>query len=275
MRKKICLVMIVVLQFFLLPINRTIAEEKIALPIIMYHTILNSRQGTYIVSEQQLSTDLEAIKDAGYTSVFPSEIINYVYGKGSLPQKPILITFDDGFYNNLTYGLPLLKKYDIKANINIIGKITDDETSSDEKPNPSYSYLSWEGVELLKNSGHFEIGHHTYDMHKYEPRYGISQLWNESDEEYKKTLETDAEKLLLKLEEYAHITANVFAYPFGKYNDLSREILKSMDFKMLLTCTEKVNYIKKNDPSCLLNLGRFNRRGDYSTNSLLQKISKI
>ncbi len=271
MKKFITFLLLICLYFSLTP-NICFAEQEVVLPIIMYHTILNSRQGTYIVSERQLSSDLEALHDEGYTSVFPSEVIDYVYGKGKLPKKPVLITFDDGYYNNLYYGLPILQKQGFKANINIIGKITDDESENGEKPNPNYSYLSWEEVKILKDSGNFEIGHHTYDMHKYEPRYGIGQLWNESDEDYKKSLESDTEKLLLKMEEKAHIMTSVFAYPFGKYNELSKNILTSMNFKMLLTCTEKVNIIQKNNPSCLLNLGRFNRRGDYSTSQLLQKI---
>lgn len=250
------------------------ASDEVCLPILMYHSILNNSQGTYIVSQSQLEQDIIALKNAGFTPVFPSQVIDFVVSNGNLPKKPILITFDDGYYNNLHYGLPLLKKHNIKANINIIGKIVDEESSSKEKSNPNFSYLNWEQIRQLQNSGLVEIGHHSYDMHSYSPRYGISQLWNESESEYKTNLEKDTEKLQLKLKENSLSFTDVFAYPFGEYNNLSTQILKNMDFKMLLTCTEKTNIIKRNNPSCLLNLGRFNRRGDYSTQEILEKISK-
>ena len=111
--------------------------ESVVLTTVMYHAVLNSRTGTYIVSEKQLDNDLYAYKAAGYTTVFPSEIIAYANGTGTLPEKPLLITFDDGHYNNLYYGLPLLKKHGMKANINIIGAFSAHSTDSGDHSNPN------------------------------------------------------------------------------------------------------------------------------------------
>ena len=85
------------------------------MPVIMYHTILNSRDGVYIVSEAQLENDLKELIARGYEFVFPSEVAEFVSGEGSLPEKPVMLTFDDGHYNNLYYGLPILEKYGAKA----------------------------------------------------------------------------------------------------------------------------------------------------------------
>lgn len=61
-----------------------------------------------------------------------TELINYVYNDASLPEKPIIITFDDGYYNNLSYAVPLLHKYNMKAVVSIVGEYSDRYTESDE-----------------------------------------------------------------------------------------------------------------------------------------------
>ena len=53
------------------------------------------------------------------------DLINFVYSGSSLPEKSVVITFDDGYYNNYLYAYPLLEKYDAKMLISFIGKYTD------------------------------------------------------------------------------------------------------------------------------------------------------
>ena len=92
----------------------TKAEEPVRLPVIMYHSICERTPNEYIVTPQQAESDLAWLKEHGYTSVSAQQLIEYTHGKGSLPDKPVLITLDDGFYNNLSEFLPLLEKYDMK-----------------------------------------------------------------------------------------------------------------------------------------------------------------
>lgn len=248
-------------------------DDSVSLPIIMYHSILNSKSGTYIVSKTQLENDLQALIKHGYNTVFPSQIIEYVYNNGTLPPKPILITFDDGYYNNMYYGLELFQKYKQKANINIIGQISTNFSQNDGS-NPNFSHLTWQQITTMAESGCFEIGNHTYDMHKFSPRYGIEQRCCESDEEYREILNQDIDLFENTLLQKSNLTTNVFAYPFGKYNQLSQDILKQRGYKLILTCTEKANTIKRNDADSLMCLGRINRNGYLSTATLIDKIIK-
>ncbi len=98
---------------------------SVRLPVVMYHNILNSRKGRYIVSEKQLDDDLQAITDAGYVFVSAQEVIDFANGLGTLPKKPLLLTFDDGRYNNMYYGLPLFKKHNAKVLFNIVGAFSE------------------------------------------------------------------------------------------------------------------------------------------------------
>lgn len=124
--------------------------NSVRLPVLMYHNILISKNGTYTVKPEQLEKDLAAIKREGYTTVFPSEVIAFVKGKGNLPQKPIMLTFDDGYYNNMYYALPLLKKYNMKATLNIIGAFSEYSTESGDHSNPNYPMLPGRKRESLR-----------------------------------------------------------------------------------------------------------------------------
>ena len=95
----------------------TSAATSVRLPIIMYHHVLkdSNKWGKYIVSPKEVEKDIIYLKEQGYTTILMEDLINFVYNNGKLPDKPILLTFDDGYMSNYTYVLPLLKKYDCKA----------------------------------------------------------------------------------------------------------------------------------------------------------------
>lgn len=248
------------------------AQEEVKLPILMYHTVLNSRTGRYIVSEKQLENDISAIIAAGYTFVSAEEVIAYSEGRGALPEKPIMITFDDGHYNNMYYGLPLFEKYQVKALFNVIGRFSENSSTNGDDSNPNYSHLTWGQVGELYNTGLVTFGNHTWNMHNYKPRFGISQKSGESDEEYQNALKEDAKKLNDKYEEVTGVRSEVFAYPFGKYSKEARTVLQTEGYKMFLTCNEGVSTVKKGGPSTIWQLKRLNREGSYSTETLLEKI---
>lgn len=238
----------------------------------MYHSILKSRKGEYIVSPDDLKNDLLWLKNHGYESIFVSDLIKYCEGTGDLPQKPVVITFDDGHYNNYYYAKPIFEELKFKATINIVGSYTEFSTSSGDFDNPNYSHLTWEEIKLLQENDFFEIGNHTYNMHNFEPRYGIGKKTNENFEEYKKNLTDDVEKLEKCFKDKCGFTTNIFAYPFGKYSDDSYKILSSLGFKAFLTCNEGLNYLTKGDSSKLKTLKRYNRSGFYTTEDFFKHI---
>ena len=77
-------------------------EETVFLPIIMYHGVLNdsTRQGQYVISPAMLESDLAYIRAQGYETVLVQDLIDYVDNGKPLPEKSIMLTFDDGYYNN-------------------------------------------------------------------------------------------------------------------------------------------------------------------------------
>lgn len=245
------------------------AATAIRLPVIMYHSLLKdtSRSGQYTITPDQFEQDLKYLRAEGYTTVFLHDVIDYVYEGTPLPPKPIVLTFDDGHFNNKTYALPLLEKYDQKAVISIVGAYTDAYT---EKPdeNPNYAYLSWKNAQEVLDTGRIELQNHSYNMHTIGKRRGTHKVKGESDTHYRSTLIADVGKMQDLCKEHLNYTPVVFTYPFGSISLDSIDILKDMGFLASLSCGEGINKITT-DPECLFLLKRCIRTSKRSLAQIL------
>ena len=250
------------------------SEDYIEVPIIMYHSILKdpSRSNKYTVTPTVLEEDLKYIKDKGYTTVTITDLISYVYDNKPLPENPIVLTFDDGHYNNYGYLFPLLEKYDMKAVISIVGSYTDKFTETDEA-NLNYSYLRWKDIKELMDTGRIEFQNHTYNLHSNTgKRIGTKKIKGETDEHYKNVLEEDILKLQQEFEENTNYIPQCFTYPFGGISNASLDIIKELGFKASLSCEQGINKLTKN-PNSLYLLKRYNRPSYISTYNFFQKIN--
>lgn len=246
------------------------ADTEYELPIIMYHHILRdeARHGEFIISPDDLETDLKYIKSQGYTTITDLDLITYQEKGTPLPQKPIMLTFDDGHLSYLEYVVPLLEKYNMKAIVSVVGSYTNDYTAHPDKA-VSYAYLSWNEIKELSQSAHTRIGNHTYDMHKTSTRKGCSKLKGESTEHYQKIFTEDASKMRNLIFDCTGIHADCFTYPFGYFSKESEEEIKNMGFKLSLTCTEGINRLSPD--SSLFKLKRFNRPHGKTVEQIIKK----
>ena len=250
------------------------SEEYVEVPIIMYHSVLKdiSRSNKYTITPPTLEEDLKYISTNGYNTITISDLISYVYDNKELPEKPIIITFDDGHYNNYGYVYPLIEKYNMKAVISIVGSYTDKFSETNEA-NLNYSYLRWKDINELISTGRIEFQNHTYNLHNNtHGRIGAKKKKGESDEEYKKILEEDINKLQNEFKENTGYTPTCFTYPFGGISNSSIEIIKELGFKASLSCEEGINKITKN-PNSLYLLKRYNRPSFMSTYNFFQKFN--
>ena len=86
--------------------------ETADVAILMYHAFTEDEADTdsLYTPVSDFARQLSALRDAGYTSVGYADLIEFVNGDGKLPEKPLLITIDDGYQNNLDLAAPLLEK---------------------------------------------------------------------------------------------------------------------------------------------------------------------
>ncbi len=248
------------------------AKEEVFLPIIMYHSILKDKklQNDYTIPPTLFENDLKYLTDNGYTTVTVEDLINYVYHGRDLPDRCIMLTFDDGYYNNYYYAYPLLKKYKCKAVISPIASMTEKFTQTQDI-SVTYGHISDNDIREMANSGYVEIQNHSYDMHTLTPRKGVSKKRGESTEDYKNTVTNDITKAQNYLENVTGKKPSCFVYPFGAKSDGTEEIVRELGFVCTMTCTEEPNVITR-DKESLFELGRYRRDGKESMEKLMKSI---
>ena len=246
-------------------------EETVELPVIMYHSLLRNpaAQGDYVISPDELEQDMCALQKQGFTPVHMEEVFRWQDGEGELPEKPVVLSFDDGNYNNYVYALPLAEKYQMKIIIAPIGKCVDTFTETGEE-NANYSYLTWGRIREMMDSGLVEFQNHTYDLHESKNgRLGAGRLWNESLADYQALLREDIGKMQGRFLQETGYTPRVFVFPFGKISDGAQEVIWEMGFRCVFTCANRSNQITKGEKHLVL--GRFLRPHGISGEAFLAK----
>jgi hypothetical protein len=111
-------------------------------PIIMYHHIETDENKitSRTVSPEKLKKDLKQIKDLKYTTITFKDLSDYVATYKDLPDKPIIITFDDGYLSNYEYAYPILKELNMKATIFIVGIMAGKDNFNGKEALPHFSY---------------------------------------------------------------------------------------------------------------------------------------
>lgn len=255
----ICILGALLLNNYLSNIQPVSSKIAVKLPIVMYHQILKDSKmwGKYVISPNDFEMDLVYLLNEGYTTIDVQDLIDYVYNGKSLPEKPIMITFDDGYLTIKEYILPILEKYNCKAVVSIVGEFTDRFTKNVDRK-LSYAHLNWDDINELVNSKYIEIQNHSYDMHKVGNRRGIAKKIGENYEEYKKVLNNDILYLQNLIKKNTGYTPYAFTYPFGEMSKDSISILKDMGFLVTFSCNEGIN-ILTGDKEELYQLKRYNR----------------
>lgn len=247
----------------------------VQLPVLMYHSVLSDpqRTGKYVITPKKLEDDIIYLKNNGYETVSLKQVIKFVYNGEPLPEKPILLTFDDGMYNNLKNVLPILKKQDVCAVFAVVGSYTDEYTQSDVT-NPYYSYLRWCDINRLMESGRVEFANHSYNLHGLSAkRQGTEMLKTESSLDFISLFHQDTQKMQSAFTANCHFTPYAYAYPLGNFSRESERVLKKTGFLATFSCIEGINVITRGDPDCLFLLKRYNRDGRLSTEEFFKKIN--
>ena len=247
-------------------------QQGLQLPIVMYHSMLKEGKGKYIISPSTFEGDLRYLKENGYTTINMQDLLNYVNQGTDLPEKPVMLTFDDGYYNNYLYAFPLAKQYESKIVISPIGYYTDQFSKADAN-HATYSHVTWDQVKEMMGSGYVEFQNHTYNLHSSDgKRLGAKKLRGESLETYTSLLTQDITQMQQEMQEHTGYTPTTFVYPFGAISDAAVPIVRSLGFSATLTCESRINTITR-DPECLFGLGRYLRPPGQSSEDFFKKLA--
>ena len=223
----------------------TIFAKK-QVPILCYHHIRALAPGKktrdYEVTPEEFSAQMKALFDNGFKTITPDQLYNYLAYGGSLPSKPVIISFDDTNEEQFTIGKHEMDKYGFKGVFFVM-------TISINRPR----YLTTAQIKELADEGN-AVCCHTWDHHmvtKYTDADWISQI----------------EKPRKRLESIIGKKINYFAYPFGLWNQSAIEKLKGYKFKLAFALSSKRS---STDP--LFTVRRILVPGDWSVERLFKEM---
>ena len=247
--KKIIIILLIIIGIafiggFIFDCYKYSRRADIKIPILLYHNFVtevpNSDQDDfkYINTPESFEENIKTFLDNGYTIISIKELADADKGKTELPNKPIIITFDDGYYSNYEYIYPILKKYNAKASIFIV-------TDKIGKEFDGIKYLGWDECLEMQNSGLVEIYSHS-KKHVFYDKLPVREIRDDVKESYEMIEEHLGKKDL-----------KVFAYPYGAYTEETVRILKNngIDFQIYdigINNFKKLdrNYIKRINIPC-------------------------
>ena len=225
-------------------------EEGVTLPILMYHDVSDAHPGKDVVTPAELRSDLIWLKEEGYHPVTMARVIAYADGGATLPEKPIVLSFDDGLTSACDRVLPLLRELDMPIVLSVIAGSADEFTAY-RQGKVRLAHAAWPQLRELAESG-------------------LVELQNHSRGAYGQRLAADA---LLAQERIWTETGQlpaVFTYPYGRYSAESEDILEELGFRATLTCDFGVNRIEPGQ-DCLFGLKRICRSHGADLGALLQE----
>lgn len=188
----------------------SLTQDDIGIPILYYHSVSPSADNEVIITPELLKSELQYLKDEGYTTLTLNEVNDYLLNNSPIPSKSIAITFDDGYMDNYYNAFPILKELEMKATIFCI-------TS---KLDGSY-YLSHSAIKEMSDYG-IDIQSHTITHPKLDSLTYDEQLIELK--ESKKTLESITGKPVTSI-----------AYPFGNFNEDTIKAAKASGYSLGFT----------------------------------------
>lgn len=250
-----------------------------AVPVLMYHSF--TRDSGAITDMITLDTDFDAqmaaLRDAGYTAISYGELLDYVYRGTDLPDRPVLITIDDGYMDNLDIAAPILEKYGLRATVSVIGVSVGKDTYKDTGV-AMIPHFPLEAAAPYVERGVLDITSHSFDMHQVperdgeDCRKGVLRMEGETEDEYVETLSRDFLRSKEQISSVLGSDVVVFTYPYGRCDTMSEVVLRSLGVLATATTENGVNVVLKGIPQCLYSLKRINVPGGMSAETLTETL---
>lgn len=196
---------------------------------------------------------------------------------GKLPEKPLLISIDDGYQNNLDLAAPLLEKYGFCANIAVIG-VSIGHTTYKDTGIPITPHFSLEDARPWVARGVLTVTTHSYDMHQVTAvdgagcRRGVPQMPGEAEPDYIAALTQDYTRAQEQLAGLPGTPLPVFTYPNGAYSELSERVLQALGVQVTVTTEGGANRLVKGEPETLRLLHRIHVWRGTKPDMLLSRI---
>ncbi|MCC5855225.1 MAG: polysaccharide deacetylase family protein [Idiomarina sp.] len=211
MRSFSILVLAFLTTFFSAP-NQA-AEPSVS--ILMYHHVSDSTPRVTSVTAEELREHLQYLKDNDFTVIDIRDAIAGVRGEKELPEKAVVLTFDDAYQNIFTNGRPVLQEFDVPWTLFV---------ATDPVGNTPGRYMSWDQIRQLHEEG-VVIANHSTD-HAHMPR----RAQGESDEDWRQRMAENILKAEQRILDEVGVSYRLFAFPYGEYDNQLANLVEELDF---------------------------------------------
>lgn len=205
-------------------------------PVFMYHDILPQKEVFFDVTPQELEAHFQLLQQEGATPISPDWLLAHLRLGVPLPEKPVLLSFDDGYGGHYKYVYPLLQKYNYPAVFSVYVEKMAGKTGR--------SSLTWEQLREMAASPLVTIASHTVSHPK--------DLRELSDDAVSREV-MESKRIL---EQRLGIPINYFTYPEGKLDARIKQWVVAAGYQMAFSMDDADEKFAGDSPD-LLTLGRF------------------
>ena len=192
------------------PTDFEVETTSAVVPIIAYHHVTDAQKNDMTVSPKLFNQHMQFLADNGYEPITLDTWCAAALHGSKLPNKPIIITFDDAWKTQFEIAVPILEKFGFKATFfaytDVIG---------------NRSTMTWEQLRQLAEKGNC-IGCHSATHCNLTKKFDF-----ESEEQYKERINREIVDTKNMLEEHLGVQIRHFCYPYGYYNTEIFSMLES------------------------------------------------
>lgn len=211
--------------------------RKEVVVLLMYHHISNRPVGKITITPELFRQHLDILQKEGYQVISLEQYASFLEGKSTIPNKSVVITFDDGYESFYTYAYPeLLKRHMPATNFIIVSLV-----GNLQEPLPR---LTWSQMKEMQNHGmsfypHSFSSHylaHTYPYGKQKSCLA-GRIWLpsqnrwETKSEYINRVNSDFQKAKEVMEQELGKPMLHYCWPYGQDSPLALKIGRSVGFK--------------------------------------------
>lgn len=227
-----------------------------SVPVLMYHHV-SPNPGLVTVSPETFARQMSALSESGFNALGADQFLDFIMGRESVPEKSVLLTFDDGYLDNYVFAFPVLERYRLRATIfAVTGWITDGPERSHAGLNSSAGLpqtpdhrtckaaiaagkadevmLRWSEIERMESSGVIETHSHTHNHVRWDK--GIADV-DARHSEVKRDLASSRETLRLRLGKHSkHL-----CWPWGYFEPGYQAAASDLGFEAQYTVAKGIN----------------------------------
>ncbi len=237
-------------------------NEMKNLTILAYHEVTSEPQPLmpeYAIEPKQLQQHLDWLVQNGFQFIGSQQLLEAQQHNKALPEKSVLLSFDDGYQSFYQHVYPVLKQRNIPAVLSVVGRWL--EPAEQQQVNfggqlvSRQHFLSWAQLKELQASGLVEIASHSYDLHKgivANPQgnqlpatvaraYFPQQQRYEDDNAYQKRIQQDLKANQRLLQKHGLKAPKIMVWPYGRYNLHTVKIAEKLKMPISLTLDDAEN----------------------------------